>query len=156
MSKCLITGTFDPPTLGHEAIIHRALSVFDDVAVSILVNPEKETMFSVEERIRMLTDVCGDKAEVFFWSGWAVDAAKEVHADVLVRGIRGERDALYEEEMARYNREHGMETVFFFADDVLKDVTSTAVRDALEKGENVRQYLSDEVARFVAEYRRTK
>ena len=153
MSKCLITGTFDPPTLGHEAIIRRAQSVFDSVAVAILVNPEKDTMFSAEERVRMLSGVFGEKVQVFFFDGWAVDAAKSVQADVLVRGIRGMQDVAYEEDMARYNREHGMETIFFFADAAVTDVTSTKVRSALQKGESVKDYLSEDVLRFIEKYR---
>ncbi|MBQ9370317.1 MAG: pantetheine-phosphate adenylyltransferase [Clostridia bacterium] len=153
MSKCLITGTFDPLTIGHEAVIKRALTVFDHVAVAILVNPDKETMFSVEERIRMVKSVFGEKVEVFYSDGWAVDAAKETHADVLVRGIRGEGDLSYEEEMARYNRDHGVETVFFFAEAGLTEVTSTAVRTALEAGTDVKDYLSEDVYRLVTEYR---
>ena len=156
MSKCLITGTFDPITLGHENIIKRALTVFDEVAVALLINPDKETTFSVEERIRMVRAVFGDKVEVFFHSGMAVDAAKESGADVLVRGIRGPQDLPYEEEMARYNREHGMETVFFFADSDLSEVTSTAAREAIGKDEDLRTYISEDVARLVAEYRRMK
>ena len=153
MSKCLITGTFDPLTLGHESVIKRALSVFDRVAVAILVNPDKKALFSVEERIRMIESVFGEKVEVFFHDGWAVDAAKNVHADVLVRGIRGEQDLAYEEEMARYNREHGVETTFFFADEGLETVTSTAVRTALLQGNDVKEYLSENVYRLVTAYR---
>ena len=150
MSKCLITGTFDPPTLGHEAIIERALAVFDCVIVAVLVNPDKETMFSLQDRIEMLRLRFGKKVEVLSDPGWAVDVAKKVGADVLVRGIRGDMDLVYEEEMAAYNRAHGVETLFFFAEEEVRDISSTKVRFALCNGECPEDYLSEEVARFIA------
>ena len=156
MSKCLVTGTFDPPTRGHEALIEDALGAFDKTAVAILVNPEKETMFSVRERLEMLKAAFGDRIEAFFYDGLAVDAAAEVGANVLVRGIRGAEDLPYEREMAAFNRAHGKETVFFAAREDLIGVSSTAVREAILRGENAEQYLSEKVAVLVTGYGRKK
>lgn len=156
MPKCLVTGTFDPPTRGHEAIIEAALNAFDETAVAILVNPEKETMFSVSERLEMLKAAFGDRIEAFFYDGMAVDAAEQAGANVLVRGIRGAGDLPYEREMAAYNRAHGKETVFFFAKEALADVNSTAARAAILRGENAEKYLSKSVATLVTRYRRKK
>ena len=156
MSKCLVTGTVDPPTRGHEALIEDALGAFEETAVAILVNPEKETMFSVEERLEMLKSAFGDKIEAFFYDGMAVDAAEKVGAALLVRGIRGAEDLAYEREMAAYNRAHGTETVFFFAEEDLADVNSTAAREAILRGENAEKYLSENVAALVARYGRKK
>ena len=152
MSKCLITGTFDPPTRGHEYIVERALRVFDEVAVAILVNPDKHACFPAEERISMFREAFGDAIEVFYYEGWAVDAAKAVSADVLVRGIRGAADLEYEREMAEYNAAHGMDTIFFFAPESLSNVSSTTVRDALEKGADTKEYLSEGVNRRALAY----
>jgi len=146
----MITGTFDPPTLGHEAVIKRALAVFDKVAVAVLVNPDKTCLFSVAARVEMLKNVFGDRIEVIAHAGWAVDAAKEVKADVLVRGIRGESDLAYEEEMARYNRAHGKDTLFFFAEKEFEGISSTLARAALTSGGDSQKYMSDGVLKVTA------
>ena len=140
MSKCLVTGSFDPITLGHEDIVEKAIRVFDEVAVAILVNPDRHPFFSLAEREEMIRASFGDRVEVFSYTGLAVDAAKRVGATVLVRGIRGEGDLAYEKEMASFNREHGLETVFFFSDDRLVSVSATKAREALLKG-NAKEYI---------------
>ena len=54
MKKCLFAGTFDPPTVGHKAVVERALKVFDEVIVAIMINPEKQPTFTVAEREKLL------------------------------------------------------------------------------------------------------
>ena len=134
MSKCLVTGSFDPITLGHQNIIEKALLAFDEVAVAILINPERVPLFTTDERENMIRAVFGDRVEVFSFTGFAVDAAQAIGADFLVRGIRDASDLAYETEMADYNRAHGVETVFFMADKKLRDVSATKAREALQKG----------------------
>ena len=134
MSKCLVTGSFDPIPLGHQDVIEKALLAFDEVAVAILINPERVPLFSTEERENMIRAVFGDRVNVFSFTGFAVDAAKSMGADFLVRGIRDASDLTYETEMADYNRAHGVETVFFIADKKLRDVSATKAREALRKG----------------------
>ena len=134
MSKCLVTGTFDPITLGHEELIKKAIASFDEVSVAVLINPDKTPLFSEEERVRMIEEVFGDQIEVFSFSGLAVDAAKCVGARVLVRGVRGDADIPYEIEMADYNRAWGAETVFFFASEQSKEISATAARALIRKG----------------------
>lgn len=134
MSKCLVTGTFDPITLGHEELIKKAIATFDEVSVAVLINPDKTPLFSEEERVSMIEETFGDKVEAFSFSGLAVDAAKCVGASALVRGVRADADIPYEIEMADYNRAWGLETVFFFASEKLKDVSATAARELLKKG----------------------
>ena len=111
MSKCLVTGSFDPITLGHEDIIEKAIRAFDEVAVAILVNPERDALFTLEQRESMIRAVFGDRVDVFSYTGLAVEAAQSMGADFLVRGIRDEADLVYETEMADYNRAHGVVTV---------------------------------------------
>ena len=54
MKKCIFAGTFDPPTLGHKAVVERAIKIFDEVIVAVMVNPDKQPLFSVEERVELL------------------------------------------------------------------------------------------------------
>ena len=150
MSKCLVTGTFDPITLGHEELIKKAIATFDEVAVAVLINPDKKPLFSEEDRVSMIEETFGDKVEAFSFSGLAVDAAKYVGASALVRGVRGDADIPYEIEMADYNRAWGLETVFFFASEKYKDVSATAARNALKNGESADAWMSATAQRIAA------
>lgn len=132
----LVTGSFDPVTKGHEEIIKAALADFDEVVVACLVNPEKNYMFTPEERLRLVKAALADepRAKAIFSEGTAVDVAKSVGASVIVRGVRGEGDLDYENAMAEYNREKGVDTVFV-TPDRYADLSSTAVREQLKNGD---------------------
>jgi len=134
MSKCLVTGSFDPITLGHQDIIDKALRAFDEVSVAILVNPDRYPLFTTEQRSYMIQAIYGDRVNVFSFDGLAVDAAKAIGATFLVRGIRDEKDLAYELEMADFNRAHGLETVFFLSDARLRGVSATKAREGLMSG----------------------
>ena len=151
MSKCLVTGSFDPITLGHEDVIEKAIRVFDEVAVAILVNPDRKPLFTLEERESMIRAVFGDRVDVFSYTGRAVDAAKAAGACVLVRGIRGEEDLAYETSMAAFNRAYGVETVFFPADSRLREVSATKAREALQKG-GAAKYIGEGVIALAEKY----
>ena len=134
MRKCLVTGSFDPITLGHQDIIEKALRAFDEVSVAILINPDRYPLFTAEQRACMIQAVYGDRVNVFTFDGLAVDAAKAIGATFLVRGIRDEDDLAYEIEMADFNRAHGLETVFFLSDARLRNVSATKAREGLMSG----------------------
>ena len=115
----LVTGTFDPVTKGHMAVIEEALRIFDEVVVAVLVNPEKECMFTPEERVSILNAALSDKKNVktLFSEDMAVEVARRIGAEKLVRGVRGAEDEAYENAMADFNRELGFDTVFISPDD---------------------------------------
>ena len=87
----LFAGTFDPVTKGHIAVIDEALRVFDEVTAGILVNPDKDCFFTPDERLEILNAALSDKKGVktLYSENMAVDVAREIHADALVRGVRG-------------------------------------------------------------------
>lgn len=151
MSKCLVTGSFDPITLGHEDIIEKAIRAFDEVAVAILVNPDRDPLFSLEERESMIRAVFGDRVDVFSYTGLTVDAARAMGASFLVRGIRDEADLVYETEMADFNRAHGVETVFFLSDSRLRGVSATKAREALLDGAGGK-YIGEGVLALALQY----
>ena len=132
----LVTGTFDPFTKGHEAVVDEALRIFDEVIVAVLVNPEKECMFTPEERLDIINAALSGKngVKTLYSEKYAVEVARDVGADKLVRGVRGDADVDYENAMAAFNREHGFDTVFVQLDDY-KDVSSTAARELIKKGD---------------------
>ncbi len=132
----MMAGSYDPFTRGHEAVLDEALRRFDEVVVACLINPDKDYLFNDAQRLAICEEVCKWKkgARALFSTKDAVDVAKEVNAEVLVRGIRGDGDKAYEKAMADYNREHGIDTLFIEVDG-FKDVSSTRVREELNKGD---------------------
>lgn len=132
----LVTGTFDPVTKGHMEVIEEALRLFDEVVVAVLVNPEKKCMFTPEERLDLLNAALSGNTRVktLYSEDYAVDVARRVGADKLVRGVRGEGDEAYENAMAEYNRSHGFDTVFV-TPERYADVSSTRARELISKGD---------------------
>ena len=132
----LVTGTFDPVTKGHMEVIEEALRLFDEVVVAVLVNPEKQCMFTPEERLALLNAALSDNTRVktLYSEDYAVDVARRVGADKLVRGVRGEGDEAYENAMAEYNSAHGFDTVFV-TPERYADVSSTRARELISKGD---------------------
>src|SRR5204862_5383033 len=120
MRRAIYPGSFDPVTNGHLDIIERGCKLFDEILIAILVNPDKQPFFSIEERGEMLTEVLQHlnqrrcKLRVDSFSGLLVEYAVAQQADVIVRGIRAISDYEYELQMALMNRrlEPNIETVF--------------------------------------------
>ena len=132
----LMTGSFDPFTRGHEAVLDEALCRFDEVVVACLINEDKKYTFTNAQRLALVEAVCSIKkgARAVFSDKFAVEVAKEVVACVLVRGIRDNDDVEYENEMAKYNKEHGYDTVFI-QPDFYGEISSTKVKEQLKSGD---------------------
>ena len=98
MKKCVFAGTFDPPTIGHREVIETSKKLFDEVVVAIMVNPEKEPTFTVEEREYLLKKLFAgdDSVKVRTFCGAAVDLLKEEKTPFYVRGVRNTIDFEYE------------------------------------------------------------
>ena len=138
MNKVMITGSFDPVTVGHEDIIRRASACFDHVRVTVFINPEKPGMFSPDERVSLLRRVTEKfpNVSVDFDHGMVADYIKREGISLIVRAVRDEGDLAYEMKMADYNLAHsGVETVFFAASPELSRVSSSEVRRRIEAAE---------------------
>lgn len=135
-SVALMAGSFDPFTKGHEAVLDEALCEFDEVWVACLVNPDKKYTFNSAQRLALCECVCAQKkgAKAIYSEKYAVEVAQEVGASVLIRGIRGDEDKAYEEDMAEFNRKHGFETLFI-EPNVFSNVSSTKAREQIAKGD---------------------
>ena len=135
-SVALMAGSFDPFTKGHEAVLDEALYEFDEVWVACLVNPDKKYTFNSAQRLALCECVCAQKkgAKAIYSEKYAVEVAAEVGASVLIRGIRGDEDKAYEEDMAEFNRKHGFETLFI-EPNVFSNVSSTKAREQIAKGD---------------------
>ena len=133
MIKAVFPGSFDPPTNGHLDIIQRASKLFDDVDVLISVNPNKNYMFTEQERLRMLQELLKNykNVQIHVWEGLIVNYAKEVGAKVLIRGIRSSNDFSYEFELAHMNQNLNpqIETMFLPSKEKWGVVKSSSIKE---------------------------
>ena len=145
MRRAIYPGSFDPVTNGHLDIIERGCKLFDEIIIGILVNPDKQPFFTVEERYEMLTEVvksisqgrCDVRVDSF--SGLLVNYAVAQEANVIVRGIRAISDYEYELQMALMNRRlaPGVETVFMMPAETYSYVSSRLVKEVFQLGGTV-------------------
>lgn len=138
MSLAIIPGSFDPMTLGHLDLVKRALALYDEVVVAVMINSEKSYRYTLEERAEIARLTIGDLecVRVVTSEGLLVDLFDELQADAIVKGIRNDRDRAYEEKMAAWNLAHNprAKTVFLQAADDFEEISSTEVRSHLDRG----------------------
>jgi len=141
-------GSFDPLTLGHVDIIQRALPLFEKLIIAIGVNSDKQSMFSLEDRINAIQQTFNteNKIEVKFYSGLTVDFCKEVKADFLVRGLRNPADFEFEKAIAHTNRTLSeIETVFLLTSSGKSFISSSIVRELLKHKGDVTKFVPQAV-----------
>jgi pantetheine-phosphate adenylyltransferase len=142
MRRAIYPGSFDPVTNGHLDIIERSCKLFDEIIIGILVNPEKQPFFSIEERHDMLTQVLQEinrgscEVRVDSFQGLLVNYAVAQQAHAIVRGIRAISDYEYELQMALMNRrlEPSIETVFMMSAETYTYVSSRLVKEVFQLG----------------------
>jgi pantetheine-phosphate adenylyltransferase len=125
-------GSFDPFTKGHEDIVRRFISLFDEVIVAVGVNTSKQYLFTQESRTEHIKVLFEDepKVTVESFTGLTVDFCKEKKAQYLLRGIRNATDADYERSIAQMNNElYEIETLFLMCDPLLAPINSSIVRE---------------------------
>lgn len=140
MISALVPGSFDPPTKGHLDVIDRCTAIFDRVVVGVVRNPDKSSLFSPEERVRLITESVADDArlEVASFSGLLVDFARDAEADVIVKGLRAVTDFEYEIQMAQMNRTlSGIVTLFVATKPEYGYLSSSLVKQVASLGGNV-------------------
>ncbi len=133
----VFAGTFDPPTYGHLDIIHRSQRLFARTIVAVGRNPEKQPLFSQEERVELLRQLVGDSTnvEVEAYAGLTMDYVRRKQADVIVKGIRDSDDLRNELRQANVNMIAGdVETVFLFTTDTTALISGTLIRQICELG----------------------
>ena len=142
----VFAGSFDPPTVGHLALVRRSLVLFDRVVVAVASNVRKATLFTADERVALLREAAGDEPRVEFApleGGLLVDFARARGACALVRGLRSAADFDYELPMAGMNRHlaPGIETVYLAAWPEHAFVSSSLVKEVASFGGDVEPFV---------------
>ncbi len=141
MSTAIYPGSFDPITNGHVSILQSGLRAFDRIIVAVLHNPNKNALFTVDERIEMIRDAIDTdtRFEVDTFEGLLVDYVRKKNVNVVLRGLRAVADFEYELQMANMNRHLNdeVETVFIMAKDAYFYVSSNLVKEAARLGGDV-------------------
>jgi len=150
IKRAIYPGSFDPVTLGHMDIIERAAEVVDELYVSVLNNSTKSPLFSVEERVKMLTEVVSHipNVKVTSFSGLLVEHAKAVNANIIVRGLRAITDFEYELQMAQTNRilQPEIDTIFFTTNIAYSYLSSSTVKEIARYGGDISNFVTNSVA----------
>ena len=137
MKKAIFPGSFDPLTLGHEDIIKRAISLFDEIVIAIGVNSEKKYMFSLEDRKRFIEETFRNepKVSVITYQGLTIDLCHKLKADFILRGLRNPADFEFEKAIAHTNSKLSkLETVFLLTAAGTSYISSSIVRDVIRNG----------------------
>jgi pantetheine-phosphate adenylyltransferase len=148
-------GTFDPITNGHLSIVKRALKIFDKLIIAILINPQKDSLFSREERIAMIEEALGPGSgvEVDSFDGMLVDYAVKKKACVILRGLRALSDFEYEFQMALMNRKlnRNVQSIFLMTDYKWFYISSTIIKEAASLGGDISGLVPQNVSRKLKE-----
>ena len=154
MRTGLYPGTFDPVTLGHIDIIRRACALVDKLVIGVAINRDKGPLFSLEERVEMIESICAKLSEqtgtqivVHPFENLLIDCARDVGAQIIVRGLRAVADFEYEYQMVGMNRvlDDSIETVFLMAEAQHQAIASKLVKEIARLGGDVSHFVTPEV-----------
>lgn len=141
----LFPGSFDPITIGHESIIRRALSLFDEIIVAIGINSTKNYYFPLEKRMSMVQQTFANESriKVMSYEGLTIDLCKKINAGFILRGLRTSADFEFERGIAQMNKAmaNNIETVFILSAPEYSAINSTIVRDILIHGGNASAFV---------------
>lgn len=150
MDKAIYPGTFDPITLGHEDLVHRASKLFDQVVVAVAADSGKSPFFSLGERVEMAKAVLTkySNVKVIGFSGLLMEFTRHQQARIIVRGLRAVSDFEYEFQLAGMNR--GMypdvETIFLTPSEQYMFISATIVREIARLGGDASKFVHPIVA----------
>ena len=144
MKTCMLTGSFDPFTVGHYDIVRRALTFTDEIIIAVGVNELKNTLTELDERLATIRELYANepRVSVAAYDGLTTDFARSVGARFILRGVRSISDFEYERNMADINRHlSGIETLLLFSSPELAYVSSSMVRELIHLGKPVDEFL---------------
>lgn len=144
MSRAVCPGSFDPVTNGHLDVIGRTALQFDELVVTVVINPNKQGMFTVPERLEMLSEATAHLGNVTVdsWQGLLVDYAQANGISAIVKGLRGANDFDYELQMAQMNHKlTGVDTLFVATNPAFGYLSSSLVKEVATYGGDVADML---------------
>lgn len=146
--KLIFPGSFDPFTKGHESVVRRGLEICDEMLIAVGYNGLKKNagMFSVEERVKMISEFYKDESRisVLAYDTLTTDIASKMGCSHILRGVRTVIDFEYERQLADVNRHlTGIETILLFNEPAMAHITSTTVRELLTFGKDVSDFLPE-------------
>ena len=148
MKKAVFPGSFDPITLGHCEIIEKACEIFDEVIVSVGNNSEKNYKFSLDKRLKFISDEFINNPKVFVekYEGLTVDFCKNKNVKHIVRGLRNPADFEFEKKIALFNNSlENIETIFFLTSPNNAFISSSMVREIMDNGGNFKKFVPNSV-----------
>ena len=140
----LLPGTFDPFTIGHDALVRRALNIVDELFIAIGINTEKRTMLSLEERMERIATLYKDepRIHVVSYEGLTTDFAQSIGSQCIIRGVRNTIDFEYERNIADVNRMlTGIDTLLLISEAQYAAISSSMVRELAHFGKDISKYL---------------
>lgn len=151
--KCVFSGTFDPPTLGHKAIIDSAREIFDEIVIAIMVNPQKTPMFTLQQRMEMLALTCGnlEGVKIIEFGGTVAELIEKENTKFYLRGIRNTVDFEYENAnyFATKKLNADVVPVYLPCPQELLHVSSSMVKNSLKFNTSIDEYVTKEVERYI-------
>jgi len=146
----LFPGSFDPITVGHEAVVRRALRIFDEIIIAVGANESKKGgFFSLEKRMEMIRKVFSNepRVKIDFYEGLTVDFCRQKGAGFLLRGLRTSADFEYERAIAQVNKAMapGIESVFLLTAPEHTPINSTIVKDILRHGGDASRFVPSSI-----------
>lgn len=144
MSTAIFPGTFDPFTIGHDALVHRALGIVDELYIAIGINTEKHTMLTLKERMERIAALYEDepRIHVVSYEGLTTDFALSIGAKFIIRGVRSTIDFEYERNIADINRMlTGIDTILLISEPEYAAISSSMVRELAHFGKDISKYL---------------
>ncbi len=146
----IYVGSFDPMTLGHEDVVRRGARIFKRLSVGIGINPDKDPLFSSQQRLELMREILGDldNVTVHCFTGLAVDFVTEQNAAVMLRGVRTLSDIESEFTMTLANRTLApdIETVFLMANEQYSHISSSLIKQIAKMG---RETAASKLKQFV-------
>lgn len=145
----VVPGSFDPVTFGHLDIISRGASVFDEIHVVVLNNSTKKSLFTLEERMALISEVTSTlpNVQVDTFSGLLVEYAKSVNAHAIIRGLRAVSDFEYEMQITSMNRvlDKSIETFFIMTNNQYSFLSSSIVKEVAKYGGDISELVPKQV-----------
>ncbi len=155
MIRAIYPGSFDPITNGHIDVVRRAKKQFEHVMIAVIQNPNKQSFFSVEERIYLIKEIFATDThlEVEGFQGLLVDFAKKKQIHTIIRGLRAVSDFDYEFQMALTNRHlfSDIETVFLMTDEKFSYLSSSMVKQLAQFGASLTDSVPASVSKALQE-----